>query len=267
MQVYRDLRIVTSRPSAIEETTYPHRLFGYVDSANACSAAQWAGDARIAIQQAQHAGHLPILVGGTGLYLRTLIDGIAPIPEIDGDIRATVRALPTKAAHEALVREDPEAAARLASNDATRIARALEVVRSTGRTLKTWQAVRAGGVDTDVRLKPLILLPPREWLSVRCDTRFDAMFDAGQDEVAALVARKLDPNLPAMRAIGVKEIAAFQSGKSNEAQARAAGKLATRQYAKRQYTWFRRQPPLSWPRIEKILDNQTANEMIIKLHE
>ena len=139
-QVYRDLRIVSARPTPADEARAPHRLYGYRDGADACSAADWAADAKAAIAEAHEAGRLPILVGGTGLYFRTLLDGIAPVPEIDPEIRATVRALPVAEAHAALAREDPEAAARLRPTDTTRVARALEVVRSTGRPLAAWQA-------------------------------------------------------------------------------------------------------------------------------
>ena len=253
MQVYADLRIVTARPSPGDEACVPHRLYGHIDGAIACSAADWAAQARAAIVEAHGAGKLPILVGGTGLYIRTLLDGIAPVPQIDPAIRAAVRALPVRAAHAMLAVEDPAAAARLAPADTTRVARALEVVRSTGRPISDWQRARAGGIGAEVRLSAHILLPPREGLAARCDLRFDAMFDAGQDEVAALLARGLDPAFPVMRAIGVPEIAGFQRGAMSAAAAREQGRLATRQYLKRQYTWFRRQAPEHWARIENIV--------------
>ncbi len=252
MQVYADLRIVTARPTVADEAKVPHRLFGAIDGATACSAADWAAQACVAIGDAHADGRLPILVGGTGLYIRTLLDGIAPVPEIDPSIRAEVRALPVRAAHAMLAVEDPAAAARLAPGDTTRVARALEVVRSTGRPLRDWQAARSGGIGDAVRLSPLILLPPREALTARCDTRFDMMFERGQDEVAALVARGLDPTLPVMRAIGVPEIAAFLARKVTKGNAKDAGQLATRQYLKRQYTWFTRQPPPDWSRTDNI---------------
>lgn len=256
MQVYRDLRVVTARPSEADEVRNPHRLFGYIDGAEACSAARWAADARQAITEAHDAGRLPILVGGTGLYIRTLLDGIAPVPDIDPAIRAAVRALPVAEAFEALSGEDAEAAARLSPADTTRVARALEVVRSTGRTLKDWQAHRVGGIGNAVRLVPLILLPPRDWLFARCDARFAAMIEDGQDEVAALIARKIDPALPVMRAIGVGEICDVE-----------AGKLATRQYAKRQYTWFANQAPATWERVNTQLDSANIHNLAIKLRD
>jgi len=251
-QVYSDLAILSARPSEGEMGGIKHRLFGYIDGAEACSAARWAEDARGEIAAAHAAGALPILVGGTGLYLRTLLDGIAPVPPIDPAIRQAVRALPVAEAYAALQTEDPEAAARLNAADTTRVARALEVVRSTGQTLKAWQARKQGGIGDAVRLAPLVLLPPRDWLFERCDRRFAAMLDSGAvEEVEALLARGLDGDLPVMRAIGVPEIAGLLRGELTREAALAAGQLATRQYAKRQYTWFRNQPPESWQRYTK----------------
>lgn len=257
-QVYRDLRIVSARPDAEEERKAAHRLYGYRDGADSCSAADWAEDARREIDAAHEAGKLPILVGGTGLYLRTLLDGIAPVPEIDEDIRASVRALPVDEAYAALTVEDGEAATRLRPTDTTRVARALEVVRSTGRTLTAWQAERVGGIADRIALSPLVLLPPRDWLHARCDARLEAMMgDEGLAEVETLLARDLPDSLPVMRAIGVREIAAYLRGQSTREEALAAGQAATRQYAKRQYTWFRHQPPSGWPRFTDALDCDT----------
>jgi len=254
-QVYRDLRLVSARPSEADEARAPHRLYGTRDGADACSAADWAADAKAAIAEAHESGRLPILAGGTGLYIRTLIDGIAPVPGTDPEIRDAVRALPVGEAHAALAVEDPEAAARIRPSDTTRIARALEVVRSTGRTLGQWQAETAGGISDAVRLAPIILLPPRDWLYARCDDRFEKIFsDEGIDEVRSLLERRLPALAPVMRAIGVREIAAFLRGELSRAEALEAGRAATRQYAKRQYTWFRRQPPPAWPRFERALD-------------
>jgi tRNA dimethylallyltransferase len=264
-QVYRDLRIVSARPSVEEEAQAPHRLFGHVDGAQSYSAAAWAADARTMIAKVQANWRLPVLVGGTGLYLRTLLDGIAPVPEIDPDIRKAVRALPVAEAHAALALEDPAAAVRLSANDMTRVARALEVVRSTGKPMAHWQTEQAGGIGDRVRLVPMILLPPREWLLARCDARFDAMIAGGKAEVAALVARHLDPALPVMRAIGVREIAGMLANPADTQRLTLEAKIATRQYAKRQYTWFRNQPPAGWTRIVTQLDNDIVNNLAIKL--
>jgi tRNA dimethylallyltransferase len=265
VQVYRDLRIVSARPTEMDEAKVPHRLYGYRDGADACSAANWAADARAAIQETHDTGKLPILVGGTGLYLRTLLDGIAPIPGIDAGIRAAVRALPVSEAHEALRKEDPEAAARLRSTDTTRVARALEVVRSTGRPLAGWQAEKAGGIGGAVALRPLVLLPPRDWLHTRCHARFEAIFShEGIAEVQALLDRHLPVAAPIMRAIGVPEIAAFLRAKLSREEALAAGQAATRQYAKRQYTWFRRQPPPDWSRFESAPDTPSVRAELVE---
>ena len=249
-QVYADLRIISARPTPADEARAPHVLYGYRDAALPCSAAEWAADARRAIGEAHGAGRLPILVGGTGLYIRILLDGIAPVPEIDPEIRAAVRSFSVAHAHSALEREDPPAAARLRASDTLRVARALEVVRSTGRPLAEWQSERSGGIAGEVELAPLILLPERNGLYDKCDRRFEAMMSQeGIEEVRSLLARGLNPMLPAMRAIGVREIAAYVRGELTREQALAAGRTSTRQYAKRQYTWFSRQPPADWPRI------------------
>lgn len=265
-QVYRDLRVVSARPSREEEARAPHLLYGDRDGADPCSAADWAADAREAIAATRAAGRLPILCGGTGLYLRTLLEGIAPVPAIDPAVRTAVRALPVAAAHDALRREDPDAAARLRPADTSRVARALEVVRSTGRPLAAWQEEKVGGIAGQVDLRPLVLLPPRDWLYERCDRRFEEMMgEEGLAEVRSLLARNLPRSLPVMRAIGVAEIAGFLEGRLSRGEALAAGRTATRQYAKRQYTWFRRQPPPDWPRFEAPLDCDTLRDALARL--
>lgn len=267
-QVYADLSILSARPTREEMADIPHRLFGHVDGAEAYNAARWAADARRALARAWEDGDVPILVGGTGLYLRTLLYGIAPVPDIDPAVRAAARALPVDVAHAALAREDPAAAARLSAADATRIARALEVVRSTGRTLADWQQAREGGIADAIGLVPLILLPPRDGLRARCDARLIEMFDAGAvEEVRALLARGLDPDLPVMRAIGVPQIARHLAGQTGHAEALERAQAATRQYAKRQFTWFRHQPPADWPRHEEPLNINSIDHIVIKLRK
>jgi tRNA dimethylallyltransferase len=266
-QVYADLRIISARPSAGDEARAPHRLYGYRDAAQPCSAADWAADAKAAIAEAHEAGRVPILVGGTGLYIRTLLDGIAPVPEIDPAIRAAVRSYSVAHNYAALQSEDPPAAARLRPSDTTRVARALEVIRSTGRPLAEWQRQLSGGIAGDVDLAPLILLPDRDRLYERCDLRFERMMsNEGIEEVSSLLKRGLNPILPAMRAIGVREIAAYLRGESSRDAALAAGRTATRQYAKRQYTWFSRQPPAHWPRFTGPLDCGGPANALADLH-
>jgi tRNA dimethylallyltransferase len=267
-QVYADLAILSARPAAAEMKGVPHRLFGHVDADEACNAARWAAEARGEIARAHAAGDIPILVGGTGLYIRTLLFGIAPVPEIAPEIRATVRAMLVAEAHAALAKADPEAAARLHPADATRVARALEVVRSTGRPLADWQRAREGGIADDIALAPLILLPPRDALRARCDARLVRMFEQGAiAEVEALLARRLDPDLPAMRAIGVPQIAAHLAGTISRDEALAQAQAATRQYAKRQYTWFRHQLPADWPRHEESLNIDSINKIATILRD
>ncbi|MGW8279545.1 tRNA (adenosine(37)-N6)-dimethylallyltransferase MiaA [Sphingomonas aurantiaca] len=253
-QVYADLRILTARPSAEEEASAPHRLFGHVDAADATySAARWAAEATRAIDATLAEGKLPILVGGTGLYVRTLLDGIAPVPAIDPALREQIRALPVAEAHAALALLDPPAAARLNAADTTRVARALEVVRGTGRTLADWQTERVGGIGDRLDVRALILIPDRDWLNARVDQRFAEMAETSRAEVAALLARTDIPqDAPIRRAIGVPEIAALVRGEASETDAIAAGSLATRRYAKRQYTWLRHQPPAAWTRTDTL---------------
>jgi tRNA dimethylallyltransferase len=264
-QVYRDLRLVSARPSREDEARVPHRLYGYRDGEDICSAADWAADAKAEIEAAHAAGRLPILCGGTGLYIRTLIEGIAPVPEIDPAVREAVRRMTADEAHMALLAEDREAARRLKPGDTTRTQRALEVIRSTGRALKDWQAEKTGGIGDQVSLRPLILLPPRDWLHARCDERFEKIFsDEGIEEVRLLLEKRLPTLAPVMRAIGVPEISSLLHGEIDRAQALAAGKIATRQYAKRQYTWFRRQPPAHWPRFEGVPDTTTSRAELVE---
>ena len=243
-QVYRDLRILSARPSLEEEQRVPHLLFGYRDGAQSCSAAEWAEDAKAAIAATQAAGRLPILVGGTGLYIRTLLDGIAPVPEIDPDVRAAVRRLSAAEAHAALAGEDPDAAGRLHPNDTARLQRALEVVRSTGKPIAAWRESRVGGIAADHAIELETIVTSVAELYARCDARVDQMIANGAlAEVAALRDRQLDPALPVMRAIGVTPLIQYLAGTVALDAAVAAIKQATRNYAKRQRTWLRHQLP------------------------
>ena len=254
-QLYRDLPVLSAAPTPEERARVEHRLYGVRDGAHPCSAAEWADMARSEIADAHARGRLPILVGGTGLYLRTLLDGIAPVPPIDPVVRAGVRSAGVAENRARLAELDASAAERLGPADTARIARALEVALSTGRTLAEWQRQREGSIAPEVTLSPLILLPPRDWLYGRCDRRFATMMDFGAvEEVQALLERRLDPDLPIMRAIGVPEIAAMLAGKLSRDEAIAAGQQSTRRYAKRQYTWFAHQPPPDWPRFAEPLD-------------
>ena len=266
-QIYRDLRVLSAAPTGEERQAADHRLYGVRDGALPCSAADWAGIARTEIAEIHSAGGIPILAGGTGLYLRTLLYGIAPVPAIDPQVRARVRDAPMEENGEKLRALDPQAAERLHRGDTTRINRALEVILSTGRTLAEWQEQREGGIASEVDLRPLVMLPPRKWLYQRCDERFAHMIDQGAvAEVEALLARRLNPNLPVMRAIGVRELSRYLLGETSLDEAVAAGQQATRRYAKRQYTWFAHQPPADWPRFKEALDVERLGEALALVH-
>lgn len=262
-QIYKDLRVLSAAPTDEELQQADHRLYGVQDGALPCSAAEWAAMAKREIASIHAEGGTPILVGGSGLYLRTLLDGIAPVPSIAAEVRARVRETPITENRAKLQTLDPEAAARLKPADSARINRALEVILSTGRTLGEWQKEREGGIGDVVDLRALILLPPRKWLYARCNDRFAKMIDRGAvTEVEALLTRKLNSNLPVMRAIGVPELSAYLLGNSTLDVAISAGQLATRRYAKRQYTWFGHQPPAEWPRFREALDLENAGEAL-----
>ncbi len=265
-QIYRDLPILSAAPSEDERNRVEHRLYGELDGSTACSAADWTEMAKREIASIHSAGRLPILVGGTGLYVRTLLDGIAPVPAIDPAIREDVRNAGVDHNRARLAKRDPAAAEKLNPADTTRIARALEVVLSTGRPLTDWQQQREGGISDQIELRPLILLPPRDWLYGRCDDRFAQMVEAGaEEEVRALLDRDLNPALPVMCAIGVREIAAWLLGEMTRDEAIAAGQQATRRYAKRQYTWFAHQPPEHWPRFREPISDANVGAALALL--
>ena len=262
-QIYAGIPVLSAAPSGDELASAEHRLYGILDGVVPCSAADWAQMAKREVADIHSGRRTPVLVGGTGLYLRTLLDGIAPVPQIDPEVRQRVRDTPVEENRAKLETLDPEAAARLKPGDTARISRALEVILSTGRTLAEWQEQREGGIADAVELRSLILLPPRDWLYARCDERFIRMFDGGAvAEVEALLGRNANPNLPIMRAIGVPAIAAYLRGELSREQAIAAGQQATRRYAKRQYTWFAHQPPADWPRFREPLDATTMAQAL-----
>ncbi len=244
LQIYRDLRVLSARPDEAALARVPHRLYGYLDAAERGSAGRWRALALAEIADAHRAGRLPIVVGGTGLYLRALQHGLAAIPPIPAEIReeaaALHRALGGAAFRKRLAALDPVAASRLAPGDRQRLMRAWEVVSATGRSIGEWQGDSAAALP--YRFASILLGPPREALYAACNARFLGMIAAGAlDEAAALAARGLDPELPAMKAVGVPELLRHWRGEIALADAVAAAQQATRRYAKRQMTWFRHQ--------------------------
>jgi tRNA dimethylallyltransferase len=248
MQVYRDLRIITARPSPADEARTPHRLYGHVDAAENYSVGRWCQDMRAVLAEAERAGRMPILAGGTGLYFKALTQGLSAVPPTPPNIRAAVRsrgdAEGAQALHAELARRDPDTAARLRPGDRMRVARALEVLEATGRSLADWHRDGMPAMlNPDTAVKVFLAVEPAE-LHRRIDARFDAMLAAGAlDEVRALAARGLDPMLPAMKAHGVPWLRRHLAGEIALAEAAAGAKLDTRRYTKRQRTWFRHQMP------------------------
>src|SRR3954469_18720566 len=252
MQVYRDLSIITARPTMEEEARVPHRLYGHVDAAVNFSAGAWVADAEKVLAEARAERRLPIFIGGSGLYFKALTRGLSAVPPIAPEIRDAVRARlerdGVEALHAELARRDRVSAERLKPRDRTRIARALEVVEATGRTLPDWHREGLPPLLPPDEFSALFLAPEREQLYARIDARFDAMLEAGAlEEVAALAGRKLDPLLPAMKAHGVPALIRYLGGEITREQAAEIGRADTRHYAKRQFTWFRHQlPEFEW---------------------
>ena len=217
MQVYRDLRVITARPTPQDEAHVPHRLYGHVDAAENYSVGRWLGDVRPVLDEVREAGRVPILVGGTGLYFKVLTQGLSAVPPTPAEVRASVRARldaeGTAAVHAELLRRDPSTQVR--PGDRMRIARALEVIEATGRSLAEWHRAGLPRTLDPSRAVTVFLAPERDELRARIDARFDAMLSAGAlDEVRALAARKLDPLLPAMKAHGVPWLIRHLSARS-----------------------------------------------------
>ena len=252
MQVYRDLRVITARPTLDEEARVPHRLYGYVDAAVNCSAGAWIGDAERVLAEARADGRLPIFVGGSGLYFKALTRGLSAVPPIPAEVRLAIRAQLDQAGPEALhaelQRRDPASAERLKPRDRSRVARALEVIEATGRSLTDWHRDGLPPLLAPDAVTAIFLAPERDALYQRIDARFTAMLEAGAlEEVRRLAERQLDPLLPAMKAHGVPALIRYLAGELSLDEAAAIGRLDTRRYAKRQFTWFRHQlPEFAW---------------------
>ncbi|HEX2635229.1 MAG TPA: tRNA (adenosine(37)-N6)-dimethylallyltransferase MiaA [Bradyrhizobium sp.] len=257
MQVYRDLRIITARPSLAEEARVAHRLYGHVDAAANFSVGAWVGDASAALAEARAQNQLPIFVGGSGLYFKALTRGLSAVPPIPPEIREGVRARlerdGVEALHTELARRDPQSAERLKPRDRTRIARALEVIEATGRSLVDWHRDGLPPLLPPGTFTAVFLAPDRDQLYARIDARFDTMIkDDAVAEIAALAARHLDPQLPVMKAHGVPPLIRHLRGEITLEEAAVIGRADTRHYAKRQFTWFRHQlPEFEWVNPEQ----------------
>jgi len=252
MQVYRDLRVITARPTPAEEGLAPHRLYGHIDASVNFSAGAWVADAARILSEVRVEQRLPIFVGGSGLYFKALTRGLSAVPPIPADVRDGVRARlerdGVEALHAELAQRDPASAERLKPRDRARIARALEVVEATGRALTDWHREGLPPLLAPGAFSALFLSPERDQLYGRIDARFDAMLVAGAlEEVAHLAARQLEPLLPAMKAHGVPALIRHLKGEITREAASEIGRADTRHYAKRQFTWFRHQlPEFEW---------------------
>lgn len=246
MQVYGGLRVLTARPDAGQQAAVPHRLFGVMDGAEPCGAGRWLALAVAEIAAARAAGLMPVVCGGTGLYLKALMEGLSPVPEIPERVRAAARARFAELGAEGFVAAlrglDPQAADSLPAGDRQRLIRAYEVADATGRTLGQWQQRDAGAPPVAGPFGIVLLLPPRQVLYAAIEARFEAMLkQGGLDEVGRLAARRLAGTLPVMKALGVPELIAYLAGRCTLAEAKGRAKQASRNYAKRQFTWFRNQ--------------------------
>ena len=252
MQVYRDLRVVTARPTQEDEAIAPHRLFGHVDGAVNYSAGLWLADVSHALDETRRDGRLPVFVGGTGLYFKALTQGFSAVPQVPDEVRAMVRARAAGVSaadlHASLMRCDPATAARLRPTDPQRIVRALEVFEATGKSLVSFHGARTAPLLETKDVFAVFLAADREELKVRIDVRFESMLQAGAlQEAAALHARRLDLALPVMRAHGVPHLIAHLDGDISLAEAARRAKLDTGRYAKRQLTFARHQlAPFLW---------------------
>ncbi|MBR0555165.1 tRNA (adenosine(37)-N6)-dimethylallyltransferase MiaA [Ciceribacter sp. L1K23] len=255
MQVYGVLRVVTARPSAEEMEGIEHRLYGHVDPATSYSTGDWLREIGPLLERLKAERRLPVIVGGTGLYFKALTGGLSEMPAIPEDVRTRLRGRLVEEGAEILHRElaarDPAVAARLGATDGQRIVRALEVLEATGRSIADLQSSGGPVIVDPARAKKLVVLPDRTVLADRINRRFAKMLDEGAvEEVEALLALDLPLAVPAMKAIGVSQIAAMLKGEMTRSQVIETASAATRQYAKRQMTWFRNQMDESWQRVD-----------------
>ena len=268
MQVYRDLSVLTARPQIEEMRGIEHELYGVLAAGDTYSVGRYMRDAAVHFEAVRARGQVPIFVGGTGLYFRGLLEGLSPVPPIDPEVRQRWRALGQSEGagvlHAALKARDAEMAHRLAPTDAQRLARALEVIESTGRSLSYWQAQSGTPVLEEAQCTKIVVTMDRAMLYERCDMRFSQMLEQGAlFEVARLQAMELDPELPVMRALGVAPLMSYLRGEADLSQAKTRGQTETRQYVKRQFTWLNRNM-ISWKWINfSIIErNEALNDIL-----
>lgn len=265
MQVYRDLRVLTARPEESDLARARHELYGFVPASSAYSVGRWVEDTRRVLAGAERAGLVPIITGGTGLYFKALLEGLSPVPDIPARVRERWRRIARESGgqqlHELLRTRDPVMAERLRPSDPQRLVRALEVVDATGRSLAEWQQEPGRGLVQPGEVLPIVISPPREALAARIAARAATMLESGAlDEVEALANQNLDPALPAMRALGVAPLMAHISGRLELEEAAERLVIETRQYAKRQTTWLKRNM-ITWKWVE-TKDSQSLFKQI-----
>lgn len=255
LQLYADLRVLSARPSDEEQDGIPHHLFGVADGADGWSVGRWLRAASPILEDIQARGRTAIVVGGTGLYFKALTEGLADVPATPAAVRQGVAGLYDALGEDRfralLASADPDAARRIEAGDRMRLSRAMEVLEATGRPLSAWRADTAPALEPTA-WRAVVILPERAELYARCDARFDAMLAASAlDEVRVLLGKGLDPNLPVMKAVGVRELARHLVGALTLEAAADLARQETRRYAKRQLTWLRNQTP-DWPRITQM---------------
>lgn len=266
MQVYRELRVLTARPSVEDEARVPHHLYGHVPAAEAYSAGRYAREAALAIAEVRRAGRRPVIVGGTGLYFRALLEGLSPVPSVPDDVRSYWRDEAARRSsqelHAILAARDPVMASRLRDTDPQRVTRALEVLDASGHSLAHWQAIPGEPSLREDETIRLVAAPDRETLYQRCDARFSLMMAHGAvEEVRDLAAQKLDPGVPCMRALGVDPLMQLIDGSLTAEEAETRASADTRQYAKRQVTWLRSNMR-SWRWLSKKEMESNASEFL-----
>lgn len=257
MQVYDTLQVLTARPSAEEMEGVPHHLYGHVPSIRLYSTGEWLREVQALVETLRGEKRLPVIVGGTGLYFKALTGGLSDMPAIPAEIRESYRASLVENGpaelYEELTQRDPETAASLRPSDGQRIVRALEVMEATGQSIRMFQQARGPMIIDPDRAKKYVVLPERAVLHKRINHRFGLMMQSGAvEEVKALLAQGLSPDATAMKAIGVSQIAEMLAGRMTQADVVEKSAAATRQYAKRQMTWFRNQMGEDWERLDPL---------------